>query len=140
MAWLVVMQVFSTLLECLWLGRKSAGEKDLEILLLRRQLAIADRGREKPRRISRADKLTLAVLTARLKAVSGWPMKQLGDVIRLFQPVTVLKWHRELVRQKWTYRRPERGGRPRPTTAIEQLIVLLARDIREWSRCKFVSE
>jgi hypothetical protein len=81
MAWFVVMQVFSTLLECLWLGRKSAREKDLEILLLRRQLAMADRGRDKMLRISRADKLTLAVLAARLKAVSGWPMKQLGDVI-----------------------------------------------------------
>jgi hypothetical protein len=62
MAWFIVMQIFSTLLECVWLGRKSARERDLEILLLRRQLAIMERGRNKPARVSRADKLTVAVL------------------------------------------------------------------------------
>jgi hypothetical protein len=54
-------------------------------LLLRRQLEIVDRGRDKSLRIARADKLTLAVLAARLKSVTGWPMKQLGRVIRIFQ-------------------------------------------------------
>jgi hypothetical protein len=38
------MQRFSTLLEFVWLGRKSVREKDLEILPLRRQLAMVDRG------------------------------------------------------------------------------------------------
>jgi hypothetical protein len=55
MVWFMLMQLFSTLLEGLWLGRKSAREKDLEILLLRRQLTIVDRRRDKPLRISRAD-------------------------------------------------------------------------------------
>ncbi len=58
-------------------------------------------------------------------------MKQLGDTIRLFQPATVLKWHSELVRQKWIYRRSERGGRPRTATDIEYLIVRLARENRD---------
>ncbi len=35
MVWFVVMEIFSTLLEWVRLGRKSAAEKDLEILLLR---------------------------------------------------------------------------------------------------------
>jgi hypothetical protein len=48
MVWFAVMQVFSTLLEGLWLGPKSGREKDLEILLLRRQLEIVDRGRTRP--------------------------------------------------------------------------------------------
>ena len=29
-----ILQIFSTVLECLWLGRKTDREKDLEILLL----------------------------------------------------------------------------------------------------------
>ena len=72
MVWFLVMQVFSTVLECLWLGRRTDREKDLEIMLLRRQLDIVDRARAKPLRVSRAEKLTLAVLTAQLKSVTSW--------------------------------------------------------------------
>jgi hypothetical protein len=28
------------------------------------------------------------------------------------EPETLLRWHRELVRRKWTFRRKHRGGRP----------------------------
>jgi hypothetical protein len=57
MIWFVVMQVFSTLLEWLILGKKIDREKDLEILLLRRQLASLERKQDKPLRVSRAEKL-----------------------------------------------------------------------------------
>ncbi len=63
MIWFSLMQMFATLLEWLWLGRKSEQEKDLEILLLRRQLEIVNREHAKPLRLSRGDKLTLTVLT-----------------------------------------------------------------------------
>ncbi len=94
MIWLVVMQVFSTLVECLQLEGKSEREKDLEILLLRRQLSILDRQQGKPIRISRCEKLTLVVLTARLRQVTGYTSTQPRKVIRVFQPETILKWHR----------------------------------------------
>src|SRR5215813_9988629 len=113
MVWFFIMQVFSTVLECLWLGRKTEREKDLEILLLRRQLDIVDRARDKPLRVSRAEKLTLAVLAAQLKSVTGWPMKNFDKVLRIFQPESVFKWHRELVRLKWTYQSHRQRGRPR---------------------------
>jgi putative transposase len=140
MIWFGLLQLFSTVLEVLWLGRQSTREKDLEILLLRRQLAIAERGRDKALRISRVDKLTLAVLAAHLKAVTGWPSKRLGEVIRLVQPATVLKWHRELVRRKWTFRHAKVGGRPRTATAIERLIVRLARENTDWGNAKIAGE
>jgi hypothetical protein len=41
MAWFLVMQVSSMLIELIQLGRTSEREKDLEILLLRQQLLIA---------------------------------------------------------------------------------------------------
>ena len=100
MMWFALLQILSTVLECLWLGRKTDREKDLEILLLRRQLEIVDRARSKPLCVSRAEKLTLAVLAAQLKAVTGWPAKQFGKILRIFQPETVFKWHRELVRRQ----------------------------------------
>jgi hypothetical protein len=60
MVWFVVMEIFSTLLEWVRLGQKSETEKALEILLLRRQLAIVGRTLDKPVRPSRGEKLTLA--------------------------------------------------------------------------------
>jgi hypothetical protein len=76
----------------------------------------------------RVKKLTLAVLTAKLKAVTQRPTKQLGEIIRLFQPETVLKWHRERVRRKWHYRRGHSGGRPRTKAELEALAVQFVRE------------
>jgi putative transposase len=140
MVWFLVMHVFSTLLDCLWLGRHSDQEKELQILLLRRQLAIAERKLKQPLHISHMEKLTLAVLAARLRAVTGCSIQQLDNIIRLFQPETVFKWHRELVRRKWSYRRTARGGRPRTQPEIERLIVRLARENSDWGYSKIEGE
>lgn len=61
MIWFMVLQVVATLVELVRLGRHSESEKDLEILLLRRQLAIYERERDQPRRLSRSEKLTLVL-------------------------------------------------------------------------------
>jgi putative transposase len=140
MMWFAIRQILSTVLECLWLWRKTDREKDLEILLLRRQLEIADRARDKPLRVSRAEKLTLAVLTVQLKSVTGWPVQQIGKILRIFQPETVFKWHRELVRRKWMYRLPRQRGRPRTNQEIERLIVRLASENRDWGNLKIAGE
>jgi putative transposase len=83
MGWWVVMQVLSTLIEWMRIGRLSDQEKDLEILVLRKQLAIVEQQLDKPVRLSRAERLTLAVISTKLKAVSGRSLKQLREVIRL---------------------------------------------------------
>ena len=100
MLWFMVLQVVTTLLELVSLRRISDEEKDLEILLLRRQLAILERKQDKVHRISRAKKLTLAVLVYNLKSVTNRTTNQLREVMRIFQPETFLRWHRDLVRKK----------------------------------------
>ena len=50
----------------------------------------------------------------------------------LFRPDTVLKWHRALVRRKWTCRRPNRGGRPTNPAEVDALILQLARENPRW--------
>ncbi len=140
MMWFVIMQILSTALDSLWLWRKTDQEKDLEILLLRRQLEIVDRARDKPLRVSQAEKLTLAVLAAHLKSVTGWPVKQFGKVLRIFQPETVFKWHRDLARRKWAYQSHRQRGRPRTKQEIERLIVRLARENRDWGNNKIAGE
>jgi hypothetical protein len=140
MVWSVVMQVFSTLLELIRIGRLSDQEKDLEILVLRKQLAMVERQLDKPVRLSRADRLTLAVISVKLQAATGRTLKQLRDVIRIVQPETVLRWHREMVRRKWTYQRKNTGGRPRTQRDIERLIVRFARENADWGYGKIQGE
>src|SRR5579872_6037854 len=129
MVWFVVAQLFTLMVDLLTLRRQSEHEKDIEILLLRQQLRIVDRKQPRTYQLSRWDKLNIAVLTARFKAITTGGRERLRDVIRLVQPETVLRWHRDLVRRKWTYACPTkpRGNAPLDA-ALEALIVRLARE------------
>ena len=103
MGWFILKHIFSTILSIIHITRLSDQEKDLEILILRQQLSILQRKHNSPIRPNRVEKITLAVLTARLKRITHRSANQLRDSIRIFQPETILRWHRELVRRKWTY-------------------------------------
>jgi len=94
------------------------GSKDVEILVLRHQLNVLRRqvGRPKFRPMDRA----LLAGVARALPKRRWPPF-------MVTPSTVLRWHRELVRRKWTYR-AKRTGRPPLDPAIRDLILRLARD------------
>jgi transposase InsO family protein len=130
MLWFCVWQVVSTVIELIRLGRRTESDKDLEILLLRRQLAIYERRQERAPHLSRGEKLTLVVLATKLKAQTGRTVKAMGDVIRIVKPATLFGWHKQLVRFKWTYRHRS-AGRPRTDKAIEQLVLRLARE-NDW--------
>jgi putative transposase len=130
MLWFCVWQVVSTLIELIRLGRRTESDKDLEILLLRRQLAIYERRQERAPHLSRGEKLTLVVLATKLKAQTGRTVKAMGDVIRIVKPATLFGWHKQLVRLKWTCRHRS-AGRPRTDKAIEQLVLRLARE-NDW--------
>lgn len=99
MIWFMVFQVVSALVELVRLGRQSANEKDLEILLLRRQLAIYERKQVQPMRLSRSEELPLVVLGTKLKTQTGRTIKAMGDVIRIVKPKTLFQWHQQLVTQ-----------------------------------------
>ena len=140
MVWFVISLTFSTLLELITIGRLSDQEKDLEILILRHQLDILERKRTEPIKPSKAEKLTLTVLTNKLKNVKKCSADQLRDIIRIFQPETVLKWHRELVRRKWTQEHKNKGGRPKISEEMEDLIVRLANENSRWGYGKIEGE
>jgi hypothetical protein len=69
MVWWVVMQVLSTLIEWIRIGRLSEQEKDLESLVLCKQFAIVERQLDKPVRLSRVERLTLGVCSEGWKKV-----------------------------------------------------------------------
>src|SRR5437867_1747933 len=109
--WFGLFWLFSVVVDLISVRRLTGLEKDLEIVLLRQQLGILQRTQHRPPGISRSEKLTLAVLTTKLKQISGRSTRQLGYILRLFKPETVLRWHRDLVARKWTFKRQNRGGR-----------------------------
>ena len=76
MVWFLVSQIFSTLISLIQIGRMSESDKDLEIIVLRYQLGIAERKMQKPVRANRAERMTLAVLAGKLKKQSGRPANQ----------------------------------------------------------------
>jgi putative transposase len=48
------------------------------------------------------------------------------------RPETLLRWHRELVRKKWTYRRRGHPGRPPIEPEVRDLIVRLGKENPRW--------
>jgi putative transposase len=52
--------------------------------------------------------------------------------VLLVRPETILKWHRELVRRKWTYRRQPARGRPPIDAELEAMLLRLARENPRW--------
>jgi hypothetical protein len=112
LGWFILVRILTTWLSILSIGRLSEQEKDLEILGLHHQLAILQSKCDIPVKANRIKKITLAVLTTRLKQITQKTTSQSSDILRIFQPETVISWHRELVRQKWTYLNPSQGGRP----------------------------
>ena len=140
MGWFILTQLFSTLIQLIRIGRMSDHEKELEIMILRYQLDMAERKQQTPLKPTRVEKLTLAVLVAKLKQGTQRPTNQLRDLIRLFQPETVLRWHRQLVRRKWSYAQKNKGGRPPLSQELEALIVRLAGENDSWGYGKIEGE
>ncbi len=60
--------------------------------------------------------------------------KLLDEVGTLFTPDTILRWHRQLVAQKWDYsdRREKKAGRPRVRQVIVGLVLRFAKENPTW--------
>jgi transposase InsO family protein len=50
----------------------------------------------------------------------------------IVRPETLLRWHRELVRKKWSYRRTGQPGRPPVDADVRDLVVRLGRENPRW--------
>jgi len=130
--WFVLTHFVAFLVDLVVGTRPGDRDKDLQILVLRHQVRLLQRQRPRPLRLTRGEKVALAVLTAALARLTAGPRGQLDQYLLLFKPDTILLWHRELVRRKWTYRRTRRGGRPTIPAEVEALILRLGRENPRW--------
>jgi putative transposase len=100
---------------------RSAAAKDAELLALRQEVAVLRRRNSKPK-LDWADRAVLAALARLLPG----PLR----MSRLVAPDTLLRWHRRLVRWRWTYL--HRGGRPPVDPRIAALIEQMAQENPGW--------
>ncbi len=140
MIFFFVAHTLSILLDLVWLAGRTDIDKDIEILLLRQQLRILQRKQSRSPRISRWEKLTLVLLVSKLTTLSTSARARLSQAVLLFKPDTLLKWHRELVRWKWTFKQGAPRGRPAITPELEALILRLAKENRAWGYGKLQGE
>jgi len=138
--WFVLTHFVAFFVDLVVGTRPGNRDKDIQILVLRHQVRLLQRQRPRPPRLTRGEKLILAVLAAALARLTTGPRRQLDQYLLLFKPDTVLKWHHDLVRRKWTRRRMNRGGRPTIPCEAEALVLRLARENPRWGHRRIQGE
>jgi len=96
---------------------------DLEVVVLRHQLMVLRRQLGKPH-LRRRDRLFVAAVSRAL------PRTRWSSF--LVRPQTLLRWHCELVRRKWTWRRRSAGGRPPISEEVRVLILRMGTENPRW--------
>jgi putative transposase len=121
MALRLLYLTFRQLLGWLVLLARRSATNNAELLVLRHKVAVLRRQVVRPR-LDWADRAVLVGL-ARLLPRPSWN--------RVFvRPETLLRWHRDLVRRRWSY--PHRRGRPGVALEIRDLVLRLARENPTW--------
>jgi hypothetical protein len=110
----LIYQMFTKLLGWIVLHARSDATKEIEILVLRHQLAVLQRRTPRPR-VSWTDRALIAAL-ARLLPTP----RRLGLLVT---PSTILRWHRQLVARRGSTR-PARPGRPANPAGLRAMVIL----------------
>ena len=126
----LVYLIFVRLLGWVVLLGRSDRSKDIEILVLRHQLAVLRRQISRPR-WSWADRAIVTALARLLPKARRAGM--------LITPGTLLRWHADLVKRRWTYKRRSQG-RPPLRPALRKLVLRLAAENPTWGYRRIAGE
>jgi len=116
-------------LQLLVLGFRAPASKELEIVVLRHEIAVLRRQVRRPA-FRAADRVFLSAASRLLPRIN-WSMF-------VVTPATLLRWHRILVAKRWTYTRP--SGRPPIAADVRALVMRLARENPRWGYQRIVGE
>jgi putative transposase len=126
-----MLQFLLTVLVALCVFFRTRTDTALEILALRQQLTVLKRKRPRPP-LNAVDRLFWTTLG---RFWSRW-----SDVLLIVKPETVIGWHRAGFRLYWRWRSRSRGGRPRITPELRDLIARLAKENPDWGAPKIHAE
>jgi putative transposase len=127
--WSFCYLVLRRVLQVAALRFRSDEFKELEIVVLRHELAVLRRQLARPE-LSHPDRVLLAA-ASRLLPRERWPSF-------VVTPTTLLRWHRRLVARRWTY--PHRVGRPAVGGETRELVLRLAPENPRWGYQRIVGE
>jgi len=102
--------------------KERIGELEGKVLVLEKEVQVLHRRNPRPRP-SRWEKVLLVGLSKEL------PRADWG--VFIFRPATILRWHREIVARKWTFRRKS-VGRPPTDPKLRELIISMAKNSSDW--------
>jgi transposase InsO family protein len=124
----LIFLIVSRVASLLGLSRREAWWKDGEVLMLRHQLAVAQR--ELPRahaRLTWPDRAWLALLAGTL------PIERLAGLRLIVTPATMLRWNRDILRRRWArLSRRGRSGRPPVRRNVRSVVLRLPRENESW--------
>ena len=115
--------IFRQVMAWLRLLARSAQSKNAEILVLRHEVAVLRRQVSRPR-LSWADRAVFAALTRLLSPVCR--------LHRIVTPATILRWHRDLVKRRWTQPRRHRTSSRRTAPELRRWVLRLAAENPSW--------
>ena len=122
-----VFLLITRLAAWLRLSRREEAWKTAEILILRHQLAVLQRRQPRRTTVDWADRALFATLLGVI------PRARRQGLRLLVTPDTILRWHRDIVRRRWSARSMSgKTGRPVTRRNIQALVLRLAWENPGW--------
>ncbi len=126
LVYMLLRQVLQTLTQLV----RDGGAKDIELLVLRHQVAVLRRQVHRPD-LQPADRVVLAALS-RVLPRPRW-------AVFFVTPATLLRWHRQLIARRWSHPHV-RPGRPPVAKQVRELVLRQAAENASWGHRRIQGE